>query len=690
MQIYNFLVRLPADSGFIKSLADPTASYKDIFPRGQPFRSLYAIHALFEYKNLAARAASCAIIQDMPLEHDGQLEAESTAETEAETGGLSYSTARERSVALILRAILDPDVVANTNARLELELTSSLMHILMQWLQESGLVTPIKLASAGVLAPPDRFIDILSNAVDSEEDTADSLAVNTFSVLLRLGLQDAEFWSLLARNEDFERVMCDMMLFGRQCKIRPVIYRIIQDATVNEVRLAERQPHSLSEQAMADNEVTESQKQQEHQQYRISLHFWKLALDLLPQVEEHADRCCDLFDLMFSVACRLSSQKPGLIDLPAVASMASELLLLHVPTESVDQPEKFDPVPRGLVSLLEICLQLDHTVAAKTGTNIAPIAEALPEHLAYDMFWNLLFPRARDSAEDPVPKVVLHGVTRQKVCDVIYRLVHNDRERFRSVLESMNEVLPHHVTTDDDTPYLYDIPLSFDRQKALRAPCGYVGLRNLSNTCYLNSLMTQLYMNPAFREFILSAEILDEPPTRQKLLLNTKKLFGFMQESYRRFVDPIDFVDSIMTYDNTHIDVTAQMDVDEFYNLLFDRWESQLLGRGISGGSQTASLKNKLRSFYGGQLVQQVKSMECGHISERLEPFSAIQCDVQGKSGLQDSLQAYVDGEVLEGGEFLLPLLPSPTFRIGSVLKILTDNKYKCSSCDRHVDAVKR
>ncbi|KAJ8116571.1 hypothetical protein ONZ43_g4413 [Nemania bipapillata] len=100
------------------------------------------------------------------------------------------------------------------------------------------------------------------------------------------------------------------------------------------------------------------------------------------------------------------------------------------------------------------------------------------------------------------------------------------------------------------------------------------------------------------------------------------------------------------------------MDVDEFFNLLFDRWEAQFTAD---------SDKKALRSVYGGQLVQQVKSKECEHISERIEPFSAIQCDIKGKLSLEESLQAYVDGEIMEG-----------------------DNKYKCSTCDRHVDAVKR
>lgn len=199
--------------------------------------------------------------------------------------------------------------------------------------------------------------------------------------------------------------------------------------------------------------------------------------------------------------------------------------------------------------------------------------------------------------------------------------------------------LLHDSSHSDSDPYTYDLQPQFDRMSAVRAPCGYTGLRNLSNTCYLNSLLTQLFMNTGFRRFMMNARITDQ--SSHVLLKETRKLFAFMQESYRKYIDPSFLVNSIKTYEETVIDVHNQMDVDEFYNLLFDRWEGQL---------STVDERKALRSFYGGQLVQQVSSKECEHISERLEPFSAIQCDIKGKSTLQDSLQAYVDGEIMEGG----------------------------------------
>jgi ubiquitin carboxyl-terminal hydrolase 34 len=115
-------------------------------------------------------------------------------------------------------------------------------------------------------------------------------------------------------------------------------------------------------------------------------------------------------------------------------------------------------------------------------------------------------------------------------------------------------------------------------------------------------------MNTDFRRFMLNADVQDRHYS-QGLLFQTQKLFGFMQGSIRRFINPEECVSSIKTYEDTQIDIHNQMDVDEFYNLLFDRWEGQLLSN---------EEKRRFRSFYGGQLVQQVKSKECAHVSERL------------------------------------------------------------------------
>ena len=151
-------------------------------------------------------------------------------------------------------------------------------------------------------------------------------------------------------------------------------------------------------------------------------------------------------------------------------------------------------------------------------------------------------------------------------------------------------------------------------------------------------------MNVEFREFILNMTV-DDPEDSQNLLQAIKALFAKMQNGLVKTADTREFAQAIKDYENNEIDVTVQMDVDEFFNLLFDRIEGQM---------ESVEQKNAFRSYYGGKLVQQVKSKECPHISEREEPFSAIQCDIKGKIGLQDSLKAYVEGEIMEGGTLSL------------------------------------
>ena len=92
--------------------------------------------------------------------------------------------------------------------------------------------------------------------------------------------------------------------------------------------------------------------------------------------------------------------------------------------------------------------------------------------------------------------------------------------------------------------------------------------------------------------------------------------------------------------------------------LLFDRLESQILDH---------ESKSKFKSLYGGQTIQQIKSKECEHVSERPEAFAVLPVEIKEKYRLEDSLKAFVEGELLQG-----------------------DNKYSCTSCGRLVDAVKR
>ncbi|KAK9465510.1 hypothetical protein V1512DRAFT_45719 [Lipomyces arxii] len=193
-----------------------------------------------------------------------------------------------------------------------------------------------------------------------------------------------------------------------------------------------------------------------------------------------------------------------------------------------------------------------------------------------------------------------------------------------------------------------------DRSRWLRSQVGFVGLQNLANTCYVNSFTNQLYMNEDFRNLVFMISEGEDALLIRALV----ELFGFMRYSWQKMVDPSRYIESIVDFENKPIDISVQMDVDEFYNLLFDRIEGQI---------SDASMKEAIKKCYGGSLLTQIKSKECAHVSERTEAFSAIQCDIKGKQNLIESLNSYVEGETLDG-----------------------DNKYWCSQCLAHVDAEKR
>ncbi|OJD36097.1 ubiquitin carboxyl-terminal hydrolase [Diplodia corticola] len=369
--------------------------------------------------------------------------------------------------------------------------------------------------------------------------------------------------------------------------------------------------------------------------------YWNILTDLLPRVSEYSKSCQQLFDVSVKMFRWYDEHRRDEDGLRSYISAWSELLLAHEYEACVGRP-KVDFVVSGFAQLLGTAVS--SLKSFKKPLNI--------DGLAANIFTKFLFPRASDGAGDrqlgaseALP--VLETKTRDGLYELITALC-EDTAVYKQMVGFIRELL-HGNNHAEDVSYV----LSGSRD--LRSDSGYVGLENPQALCYMNSMMTQLFMDIEFRKFVFEAEC----GTQDGLLNAMQELFATMQSSYARSVDMKPFAHCVRGIDKKPINVAIQMDTEEFFRLLMDQLESELL---------TAADKQRLRNFYGGRSVNQIKSKDCQHVSETTETLFNLPLEVKGKETLEDSLKAYVEGESLEG-----------------------ENKYKCEPCGgRLVNAVKR
>jgi ubiquitin carboxyl-terminal hydrolase 34 len=129
------------------------------------------------------------------------------------------------------------------------------------------------------------------------------------------------------------------------------------------------------------------------------------------------------------------------------------------------------------------------------------------------------------------------------------------------------------------TPF-QKIAITDDSRTSEKSYTGYVGIKNLGSTCYMNSIVQQFYMLPKLRSGVLAAtqSFLAAPsiePSKAELdngrvLCEMGKLFAFLKRSQRSYYDPKDFASA------NDIDIRLQQDADEFFNVFCDKLEQAL------------------------------------------------------------------------------------------------------------------
>jgi len=98
---------------------------------------------------------------------------------------------------------------------------------------------------------------------------------------------------------------------------------------------------------------------------------------------------------------------------------------------------------------------------------------------------------------------------------------------------------------------------------------GYVGLRNLCCTCYMNATNQNLFMVKAWRRAVLAIDIDIEDPT-ESMIYQTQRMYAYLQESEKQYYDPKGFCHTYKDPDDPSkpINPRLQQDASAYYGRL--------------------------------------------------------------------------------------------------------------------------